>query len=711
MMELALRHLRRHWRLNLAVLLCLTLASALLASLSGYAAAIAERELSRALDEAGPAERTLLITGTPSTFRDELVASLEQSLGKTLQDRLVIRHAALPADPSPSNAGAIHRPLVERLDVYSFDPLAENVRVVEGRLPTQAAMNEAIGNWPPPVEAVIGQRAAEQAGVGIGDRLTANNLYHRLDIVGIVEPLDPDDDLWGGDLRAFAVVTGTGDFDPDALALPLIIAHESMQSYLGSPVFPHEISWRVTLDIRRLSPATAEALHSNLTNFQAQSAAQGATTSTGLLQILADSLVRLSRLRMAFWLLTAQTLALVLVALTMFTSFVVDRSQAEVAALSARGANTWQIARVFALENLILALPAALLLGPALAQGVLLLWGQIHGELVPTGLSGEAWLLSALAAAVGWLALVVPIIRAARRGSHQPQASPARPPRQSVLHRRYVDLYLLAFGGLLVWQLNRSGSFLARTVAGSRLGNVPLADPLLLLGPFVLLVAVALVSLRIVPFLLRLVARLFQQQRGWVLPLGLLRPARDPLQPGRVLLLVALAAGLALFARILGDSLAHSQQALQSDALVQGIAGAFQLDALLLVLFGATILFLAHLVAAQGRGHELGMLRAMGLPARRWPILLVVEGCLVLILGLLAGAVVGLGLAYTMVPYLSAALVEPLAGTAIEQIVVDWPAVARLYVGLLALYGLALALLWWVLVRGHGYHAPRLEDE
>jgi hypothetical protein len=572
-------------------------------------------------------------------------------------------------------------------------------------------MHEAVGNWPPPVEAVIGQRAAVQAGVAIGDRLTAGNLYHRLDIVGIVEPVDPDDDLWGGDLDAFAVVNGTSDFAPDAMALPLIIALESMQSYLGSPVFPHEISWRITMSTRRLSSAKAEALYAGLVNFQAQSATQGATTRTGLLQILPDSLARLSRLRMALWLLAAQTLALVLYALGIFTSFVVDRSRAEVAMLSARGANAWQIARVFALENLILALPAALLLGPGLAQVVLLLWSQISGEPLPSRLSGELWLLSALAAAIGWLALVTPIFWTARRCSHEPQAERARPPQQSALHKRYVDLYLLAFGGLLVWQLNRSGSFLARAVAGNRLGNVPLADPLLLLGPFVLLIAMAMIFLRIVPFLLRLVARLVRRQSGWVLPLGLLRSARDPLQASRVLLLIALAGGLALFARIVDDSFAYSQQALQSDALVQGIAGAFQLNALLLALFGATTMCLAHLVAAQGRGRELGILRAMGLPARRWPILLVVEASLVLILGLLAGAVVGMGLSYAMIPYLSPALVEPLAGVAIEQIVVDWPAAVRLYLGLLALYGSALALMWWVLGGGRVHRAPWLEDE
>jgi hypothetical protein len=711
MMELAFRHLRRHWRLNLAVLLCLTLASALLAGLSGYGAAIAARELSRTLEEAGPAERTLLIKGTPSTFRDELYESLQQSLGKTLKDRLVIRHAALAADPPPSVEETGRKQAVTRLDVYSFDHLSEDVRVVAGRLPAQVSLNEAIGNWPPPIEAVIGQSAAEQSGYDIGDRLTASGLYHRLDIVGIVEPLDPDDDLWGGDLSAFAVVTDTRDLGADTIALPLIIAPESMQSYLGGPVFPHDVSWRITLDRQRIGPDTAEALYPGLLNFQTQAATGGATTSTGLLRILGDSLARLSRLRAALLLLTVQTLILVVYTLTMFTAFVVGCSQAEVATLSARGISAWQIARIFALENLILALPAALLLGPGLAQVVLYLWSQGTGEMLPNSLTCETWLLSSIAAGVSWLTLVAPIFMAARQYSREPQPTRTRPPQQSALHKRNVDLYLLAFGGLLVWQLNRSGSFLARAVASSRLGSSQLADPLLLLGPFVLLIAVAMVFLRIVAFVLRLVARLFQNRRGVALPLGLLRPARDPLQPSRVVLLVSLTAGLALFARILGDSLAHSQEVLRSDALVQGIAGAFQLNALTLALFSVTAFFLVSLVAAQGRGRELGILRAMGLPARRWPILSVVEGSLALILGLLAGIVVGLGLSYMMIPYLVQALVGSLPGLTIERIVVDWPAIARLYAVMIALYGSALALLWWVLGRGRVHYAPWMEVE
>jgi hypothetical protein len=706
MMRLTLRHLRRHWRVNVAVLLCLTLASALLASLSGYAAAVATRELNRSLDEARPAERTLLITGTPYTFREELYQDLQERLGQVVKDRLVIRHATLSAGQQPSLEGTGRKRAVALLDVYSFDAsgtqgrkLSEKVRVVEGRLPAQMRMNEAIGYWPPPVEAVIGVRAAGQSGYGVGDRVTASGLYHRLDIVGIVEPLDPSDDVWGEDLSAFAVVSDTRDLNADAIALPLIIAPESMQSYLGQPVFPHQVSWRITLSHHLIRADKAGALYADLINFQTQSATLGAKTSTGLVRILADALARLSRVRMALFLLTAQTLIFVLYTLVTFTSSMVERSQVELATLSARGASVWQIVQVFALENLLLALPAGLLLGPGLAQGAIRLWGKSSGEVAPATLPYEAWLLSGVAAGLGWLALVLPVFLAAQRSVRGAPPMRVRPPQQSVAQKGYLDLYLLAFGGLLYWQLNRSGSFVMR-----RLGNSPLADPLLLIGPSLLLIAAAMVFLRILPFLLRPAARFSQHLRGLVLPLGLCRLARDPLQPGHVVLLVSLTAGLVLFARTFADSLAYSQEA-------QGISRAFSWNALALVPFSATVFFLVHFFAAQGRGREFGVLRAMGLSARQWLTLLIIEGIPVLFLGLLAGALLGFGLSHIMIPYLSQALAASPAGITSERILVDWPAVARLVALLIAIYGAALLLLGLVLMRTRPDRALGVEDE
>jgi len=217
--------------------------------------------------------------------------------------------------------------------------------------------------------------------------------------VGIVEPLDPHDDVWGQDLSGFEI----GDLDADAIVLPLIIAPASMRSnYPEAPIFWHEVSWRITLNHHLVSVDQAEPLHSALINFQTQSATRRAATSTGLVQILADYLARLSRVRMTFFLLTAQTLFFVLYTLTTFTSFMVDRSRVELATLSARGASAWQITRLFGLENLILALPAGVLLGPGLAQGATWLWGQSAGEAVPSALPREAWLLSGVGCCREW---------------------------------------------------------------------------------------------------------------------------------------------------------------------------------------------------------------------------------------------------------------------------------------------------------------------
>jgi putative ABC transport system permease protein len=899
--SLALRHLRRHWRMNIAVLLGLTLAVALLASLPVYAVAVAARELDQDLQEARPTERNLLISGTRYTFNDELYEQLRASLGEPFQDRLVVRQATLAADPL-SPAELKQHKAVSFLEVNSFDKLSDMVRLVEGRLPDQIRLEEALPDRPAPVEAIIGAGAAELTGYGVGDRLTANNAFHRLDIVGIVEPLDPYDDIWGEDLSAFSIAIDTSDPNVDTVTLPLIIASTSMRSnFKFVPIFRHSVLWRILLNHKALSVDNAQAFHADLINLQTQLGTRYATISTGLVRILADYLARLSHVRTTLFLLIAQAFVFVLYSLTILTSFVLERSQTELTTLSGRGASAWQITLVFALEYLILAFPAALLLGPVLAGSAMRLWVASSGENVTVMLPRESWLLSGLSAGLAWFALVVPVYPAARRDVPRWQGMRSRPPRLSVAQKLYFDLFLLATGALLYWQLNQSGSFVAR-----RLGDTKLADPLLLVGPSLLLVAVAMVILRLFPYFLQLMAWAFQRLRGLMLPLGFQRLARDPLKPSRVVLLISLASGLILFTNSFGDSLSHSQEemahylagadlrvsldqptrlsidqltgfpgvltvasvyrttvqtesgqpihlfavdpstfdqvarypasltdlkftalmrviqldfeptatevpavfsysalpgankvgdlvllnlagqhiplgvrgsinnfptlsgsfvivslaalearaglgdrlsgtreawmsidpahrqdlirhptlnqrilgdtqvelhTLRSDALAQGMSGAFRLNTLTLALLSVAAFMLVSFFAAQGRVLEFGVLRAMGLSLRQLLELLVTEGVLVIALGLVAGTFIGYGMVQIMIPYLSQALSASLAGTTIKEILVDWPAIARMYLLLIACYGLALLVLLLVLLRAGVHQTLRIGDE
>jgi putative ABC transport system permease protein len=162
--------------------------------------------------------------------------------------------------------------------------------------------------------------------------------------------------------------------------------------------------------------------------------------------------------------------------------------------------------------------------------------------------------------------------------------------------------------------------------------------------------------------------------------------------------------------RLLDDAQAQLG-ALQLDALAQGTSGALRLNTLTLALFSVAAFALFHFLAAQQRVVEFGVLRALGLSARQLLALLATESVLVLALGLAAGAVIGYGLSRAMIPYLSQALSASLSGVAIEQIVVDWSSIVRLYALLSAFYGLALVLLLLVLMRVGVHQAMRMGDE
>jgi putative ABC transport system permease protein len=162
--------------------------------------------------------------------------------------------------------------------------------------------------------------------------------------------------------------------------------------------------------------------------------------------------------------------------------------------------------------------------------------------------------------------------------------------------------------------------------------------------------------------------------------------------------------------RLLADAQAQLRR-LQADAMAQGISGAFQLSALVLSLLSLVGFLVAHYLAAQQRIYEFGLLRAMGLTADQALSLFVVEGILMVALGLLAGVVIGYSLVQITFPYLSRALAGSLAGVTIQQIVIDWSVVSNYYAVLVACYLLGTLALLLVLVRSGLHRVLRLGEE
>jgi hypothetical protein len=666
-----LHHLIQHWRIDLTTLISLALGSTVLISLFGYEADISNQSLHRTLTLASPSGRSLLITGSLNTFDTTLYKNLQTNLGAAFKERIEIRYAALQADPQ--TAAMLN---FNRIDVYSFDSIGGHVYIVEGRLPAPMRLSEAIGSAPPQVEAVIGARAAEQAGYQIGDRLTASGSYHRFKIVGIVEPLDENDDAWGGDLSAFQV---TGGMAPEDRALPLIIAPLSMRSNLLRPIFPHQIYWRVTLNHEHILSERVENLRTNLINFEAQAGTRGAVVTSDLIRILDDYQVELSPVQTVFSLLGLQSATILLLALAALATTKDQSLQIEWSTASARGASLWQIAKPIALKAFVVSVSASLICSPGLAQLSIFLGSRDDNSVVSYPLPGNTWLIAVVLTGAGWLVLTLPTLFFSHHDSIRNHLL-----RRPWIQRYSLDMYLFAFGSLLSWQLRQSGSFLSRQLAN----NTRLLDPLLIAGPSLMLVACAMLAIRLLPILARPIARFAKRLPGSVLHLGFLHLTHDSRGAGWVLLLTIMVSAQGTFNQIFADTLVTNPSLVQVPSLGLGLSRALWLNTITLILFTVSLFFLLGLFIQQKRSEEFRILRTLGVAQCQGRFALNIEYLPSLLMGVLLGTFLGLGLLSVLLPYLT----QTFGQAVIDQPAVDLWALARLDAGLLSTFGIALLL-------------------
>ena len=550
-MSFAFRRLFRHWRLNLAVLFGLTLASALLAVLPSFAEATAENSLKQAIEDAPPIKRNLQVDGPSYALNAPLHGFVNDSIGELEPMRLVVRNFILqPAEGEFTKwLDNIEPNAPHSISVWSIDKMQATMQLIEGKWPVHTEpQSQAEALKPPVIQAVVDHEVYASTKLKIGDTITEENKA-QFQIVGIVERLDPEHDIWWGDDFPFKVAYAPrGDFD--TITIPVFINQTSMKAYYDR----YDVHWRIVLDTDQISVDNVQSIEDGLINLKTRLESNSAKMSSGLPNLLLEYRSNLASARMAMFLLSTQAIIFTLYTLALIASLLIERSQSEMATLASRGASSFRITLTFAIEALPLALLAGAILGPLLARATLELWSWVSSESVSVGFPLESRMLALGGALLGLLAVVFPAYPAARRSLLEWQHQVARPKKSTWWQRTYLDVFLLFVGLILYWQLSSSGSFVIR-----RFGDSNLSDPILLISPTILIIAIALLFLRLIPYILSLFSWLTKNSRGIVIPLGLARLARDPIRPSRVVLLISLAAALTLFARAFSDSLTRSQ--------------------------------------------------------------------------------------------------------------------------------------------------------
>lgn len=546
-----IRHIFRHWRMNFAVLFGLTIGAGLLGSLPTFAAATADKALETKISNAHPSVRNIEIESPPANLNSALAAYINESLDSLAKERVTVGNIRLDANPSAPiiiDNQEIEADLAS-IWVWSFDKLTQHAVLVSGEWPEVTYPQTQIEALKPPtIQTAITEDVAKESGLQIGDQLQDVNEFKYL-ITGIVQISDPEDDVWWQDNKPLHIIREPG-LNEDTNIVPIFIHSQSMKEYLPG----HSSKWRYVLDSSEINGNNAEAIEADLTNLKYRLSANHASMTSGLPNLIEEYRQNLSTSRLVMYLLSSQAFLFVIFTLILIASMLVNSSQIELAIMTSRGASRFQIILTFGIQILILALIAGFLLGPLLAKLGMAIWGLVSGDKIPSTLPSETWRMSILAAGICWVAVILTIIPATRSSLLQWQQSVARPPQSTFWQRSFFDIFLLIIGMLLFWQLSNSGSFIMRRFQGTSF-----ADPLLLIGPSLLLIALAMLYLRLFPVILSSLSRLVKSGRGIVLPLGLTKIARNPQNMSWVILLISMAAGLILFANIYSEALYETQ--------------------------------------------------------------------------------------------------------------------------------------------------------
>lgn len=551
---LVARRARSHRLILSAAFATILLATTLLSAVAIYTGSVADNALHAAVLAAPATQTGAEVTG--SLHPDRVI---EQD--RAVREAVAEAYPGMPVRVSASAlSGSYGLPPrlgagEDTLTVFGFyDDLPAHARLTSGRWPAPASEQSPAAPGRPPVpavEAVLPQPAATALGLAAGDRLRVKNRLSGVavdvHIVGSYVPRDPGAVFWFG--RGLETSGRSGSTSFTTLG-PLVTAREAFLTRLPEGGASGG-RWRVAPALDELAAEEIDGVAAGVRGLSARLAEQrlfsdnvGDTTSVSTeLPALLDQVSRaLVVARSTILIPVAQLVLLAGYALLLTARLLSEHRHVETALLRARGASSRQLMGLSLREGMLLALPAALL-GPPLAALALQAVDRA-GPLATAGIRLDAspaattWLVAGAAAVGCALALVLPGVNAA--GSYvESQQARGRPSRRGLLQRAGADLLLLAVAALAYWQLRRYRSPVLAD-AGGRLG----ADPLLVVGPALALLALAVFTLRLLPVLARLTERV-SGRTTFTPALGTWQVSRRPARyAGPALLLVmALAIG------------------------------------------------------------------------------------------------------------------------------------------------------------------------
>jgi len=580
-----------NWRLLLVLAFGILVASTLMAISPVYTRVMNDLGLQESLEDRlqGYSRNGFVMVPTPlgdaAAIRQqqELARVMSEEIGWFSQDE--VRFGSLPnmnllkgGKLVPTSAEPV---LVKFMGITRIE---DHSRIVEGRaanptddptrievvVPAEAAafMDASIGdtvesifvyddcNRPPPTadpeQAAENRRFACTPQTFVDVHLTAT-------IVGFIERSDVDDPYW---------TTGSVRFDrprateEELATVPVVMPEDTFFQALPKllPSFPSEFRLLGLIDTSRLDSANLDEAQDSLARLREQIQAVGAIPDISTASPLSSFQTRASFNQVTLLLLLIQVVGIAVYYVMLVSTLLAERRTEEIAMLRSRGATVSQLVAMSVAEAFALGLVAAFV-APFVASAAIAALGKTGtfesisgGAFLPFTIVPMAFVFALGGAAIAAIAVVIPAFFAARKGMVLFLRSAARPG-QPVLQRYYLDFAIVGLAAFALWQLNQRGSvFDPESVGGWS------ADPLLLMSPLLLILAIGAMMFRFLPLILRVVTKVLATTSGPGVTLGLWQLTRSPGRYTQLALLVVMAAAVGTFAATYGETTDRSQE-------------------------------------------------------------------------------------------------------------------------------------------------------
>ena len=524
------------------------------------------------LDAIGQSALSQSLSGHRQHDLDVVVRARNDSISQATHRRLVeivnnTRSGELSNVLAPPLVAAKSVTLIFDEDTVAWSNARTFLGFVDG-IEEVATISE--GGWPSPssisspIEVAISEASAKYLGFRIGQTVrlsspTDDNVRFDVRIAGVYQRDDASALQWS------AIDSGLGAISSAFEFAPFIVGEVALIDAVISELPDTEVRyyWVFETDSDKIHSRDAKRILSELEDQRTvlKQELHGFQRITSLDNALSFYLAS-SEISRGLMLSVGAVIALsALTFSVLVTSQARDVRFAESGMARARGATALQEIALMTGETLLIA-AVALVAGIVIALFGVSVTGRLPflieltaGQFLPTSLSVQSLASAAGVTLIGLFALLLPSLRRNSSTAEDLTSRLARPPTRSAVQRYYLDVVLLCFGVVALWQLSQEDLYISSSTLGEGFSN-----RLALAMPTATATGGAIILLRFLPFTVGGVAELLARLPSMfrlspAIPLALWSLARNPRSSMGLMLLIMLAATVGVLLSILSPSI------------------------------------------------------------------------------------------------------------------------------------------------------------